>query len=49
MTSPPPPRTDRGSVRRLMLWSIIGLIVIVGVVLYFRFANQVPPLLDQVR
>ena len=49
MTSPPPPRTERGSVRRLMLWFLIGIVVVVGVVFYFRFGNQVIPLLDQVR
>ena len=47
MTSPPPPRSDRGSVRQLMMWAFIGLIVIVGIVFYFRFANQVVPLIDQ--
>ena len=28
MTSPPPPRTDRGQTRRLLLWSIVFAIVL---------------------
>jgi len=49
MTSPPPPRTDRGSVRRLMLWFLIGVVVLVGLVFYFQFGNQQVPLIDQVK
>jgi hypothetical protein len=32
-----------------MLWSIIALVVIAGVVLYFRFGGQPVPLIGQVR
>ena len=49
MTSPPPPRSDRGQMRRLMLWFIVFAIVIAGVVLYFRYGSQPVPLIDQVR
>ena len=49
MTSPPPPRSDRGTTRRLFLWSIIAAIVITGVVLYFRFGAQPVPIIEQVR
>jgi hypothetical protein len=33
------------SVRRLFLWSIVGAAVIAGIVLYFRYARQVIPVL----
>ncbi len=49
MTSPRPLRTDRGNTRRVLLWSIIALIVIAGVALYFRFGSQPVPLIGQVR
>lgn len=49
MTSPRPLRTDRGNTRRVLLWSIIALVVLTGIVLYFRFGSQPVPLIDQVR
>lgn len=49
MTSPPPSRSDRSNVRRLLLWGIIAVIVIAGVVLYFHFGGQPVPLIQQVR
>ena len=49
MTSPPPPRADRGYMRRLILWFIIFTIVAAGVVLYFRYGSQPVPLIEQVR
>jgi len=49
MTSPRPLPPDRGNTRRVMLWSIIALVVIAGVVLYFRFGGQPVPLIGQVR
>ena len=49
MTSPPPPRTDRGQTRRLILWFIVFAIVVAGVVLFFRYGNQPVPLIEQVR
>ena len=49
LTSPPPPRTDRGQTRRLVLWFIVFAIVLAGVVLFFRFGTQPGPLIEQVR
>ena len=49
MTSPPPSRSDRNNLRRLLFWGIIALIVVAGVVLYFRFGSQPVPLIEQVR
>ncbi len=49
MTSPRPLRSGPSSTRRLMLWSISALLVIAGVVLYFRFGAQPVPLIDQTR
>ena len=49
MTSPRPLRSDRGNTRRVLLWSIIALVVLTGIVLYFRFGSQPVPLIDQVR
>ena len=49
MTSPRPLRSERSNTRRVMLWFIIALIVIAGIVLYFRFGAQPVPLIDQVR
>lgn len=49
MTSPPPSRSDRINLRRLLLWGAIAVIVVAGVVLYFRFGGQPVPLIRQVR
>ena len=49
MTSPPPPRSDRGQTRRLIIWLIIFAVVVAGVVLYFRYGTQPVPLIEQVR
>ena len=49
MTSPRPLHSDRGNTRRVLLWSIIALVVIAGIVLYFRFGAQPVPLIEQVR
>lgn len=49
MTSPPPPRSDRGPMRRLLLWFIVFAVVLAGVILYFRFGSQPVPLIEQVR
>ena len=49
MTSPRPLRTDRGTTRRTMVWTFVALVVIAGIVLYFRFGNQPVPLIGQVR
>ena len=49
MTSPRPLRTDRGNSRRVLLWSVIALVVIAGIMLYFRYGAQPVPLIEQVR
>ena len=49
MTSPPPPRTDRGQTRRLLIWLIIFAVVVAGVVRYFRYGTQPVPLIELVR
>ena len=49
MTSPRPLPTARGNTRRVLLWSMIGLVVIAGIVLYFRYGGQPVPLIGQVR
>lgn len=49
MTSPRPLRSDRGNTRRVLLWSIIALVVLTGIMLYFRYGTQPVPLIDQVR
>jgi hypothetical protein len=49
MTSPPPPRTDRGQMRRLIIWGIVFAVVVAGVVLYFRYGSHPVPLIEQVR
>ena len=49
MTSPRPLRSDRGTTRRVLLWSIIAIVVLAGIMLYFRFGSQPVPLIDQVR
>lgn len=41
-------RADRPSVRQIVLWSVFALLLIVGLVLHFRFAEQVAPFLDSV-
>jgi hypothetical protein len=49
MTASPPPRAERGSMRRLLIWCVIAMVIIAGVVLYFRYAGQVVPLIGQER
>jgi hypothetical protein len=49
MTASPPPRAERGSARRLIVWFIIGVIVVAGVALYFQYAGQVVPTMGQDR
>lgn len=41
-------RADRPSVRQIVLWSAFAVLLVVGIVLYFRFAGQVAPFLDSV-
>jgi len=33
------------SYRRIVFWSIVGIAIVVGVVLYFKYARLLPPLL----
>jgi hypothetical protein len=49
MTASPSPRAARSSVRRLIIWFVIAVIIVAGVVLYFRYAGQVVPLIGQDR
>lgn len=49
MTSPRPLRTDGSTTRRAMVWSIVALVVIAGIVLYFRYGSDTVPLIGQVR
>jgi hypothetical protein len=30
--------------RRTLVWALIGFLVLVGVLLYFRYARDIPPL-----
>lgn len=50
MTSPTPqnePSADeRVPIQRLLWWAIIAVILVAGVVLYFRYADVVTPLLE---
>ena len=39
---------DRPSVRQIVLWSAFAVMLVVGLVLHFRFAGQVAPFLDSV-
>ena len=49
MTAPRPTTTaDRPSVRQIVLWSVFLVLLVVGLVLHFRFADQVAPFLDSV-
>ena len=49
MTSPRPLPSARGNARRVLLWSLIGLVVVAGLVLYFRFGGIPVPLIGQER
>jgi hypothetical protein len=33
------------SYRRIAFWSIVGIAIVVGIVLYFKYARLLPPLL----
>ena len=49
MTGSPPPRAERSSARRLLIWFVIGVVVIAGIALYFRYSGQVMPIIGQDR
>lgn len=42
MTSPEPSRPERGSAGRVVIWLIAGLLLVVGLYLYFRFGRETP-------
>jgi hypothetical protein len=42
MTSPEPSPPERGSTGRAVIWLIAGLLLLVGLYLYFRFASDTP-------
>lgn len=50
MTSPTPQNEPSGDervpIQRLIWWAIIALLLAAGVVLYFRYAGVVTPLLE---
>ena len=39
---------DRPPVRQVVLWTVFTAVLVLGLVLYFRFAARVAPLLDAV-
>jgi hypothetical protein len=47
VTTPTPPRApeERVPIRRSVLWSIVAVVLVLGVVLYFMFGRSVQPLL----
>ena len=47
--SPPPPPPDRVPFGRLIPWVILAVLLICGLVLYFRYGTRVTPLLDATR
>lgn len=49
MIASPPPRAERSSARRLIIWSLIAAVVVAGIALYFRYAGQVVPIIGQDR
>jgi hypothetical protein len=42
MISPEPSRPERGSAGRAVIWLIAGLLLLVGLYLYFRFGRETP-------
>jgi hypothetical protein len=40
MTSPEPSPPERGSTGRVLIWLVAGLLLLVGVYLYFRFGRE---------
>ena len=41
-----PPVSDRIAGRQIILWSVFTALLVIGLVLYFRFAHSFAPLLD---
>ncbi len=46
MTTPTPPQDDDIPRGRLILWTLIALVVVAGVYLYFRYDDRIIPLLS---
>jgi len=44
--TPAPLLSERIAGRQIILWSVFTAMLIVGLVLYFRFGNSFAPLLD---
>ena len=44
--TPTPVLPDRIAGRQIILWSVFTALLVIGLVLYFRFANSFAPLLD---
>lgn len=45
LRSPDAAPDDRLPIRALLLWSLVGIAVVVGVVMYFRHARALTPLI----
>jgi type VI protein secretion system component VasF len=46
---PPPPTADQADhlrLRQLITWGIFAALLVLGVVLWFRFSNRIVPMLD---
>jgi hypothetical protein len=43
----PSANADAVPLRRVLLWALIGVVLVVGLVLYFRYERQIQPLLGQ--
>jgi hypothetical protein len=43
------PSSNDGAVplRRVLLWTLVGVALVVGLLLYFRYERQIAPLLGQ--
>lgn len=45
MTSPTPQRPNGVPTGRILTWTIVALLVLIGVYLYFRYGRDVAPVL----
>jgi hypothetical protein len=43
----PSSNVDAVPLRRVLLWALVGVALVVGLVLYFRYERQIAPLLGQ--
>jgi hypothetical protein len=37
---------DSPDVRQVVIWSVFAAVLVLGIVLWFRFANRIVPMLD---